>query len=62
MAIIYEKLTAETQEELDKQVEWYFKRYHPLGYMTMEHSRGEMLDEEGNTVYYSRITRMLSCD
>lgn len=62
MAIIEKKLTAETQEELEKKVDWYFNRYHPLGYMTMEHKRGEMLDQDGNTVYYSKISRLSSCD
>ena len=62
MAIVEDKLTAETKEELEQKVNWYFDRYHPNGYMTIEHSRGEMLDQEGNTVYYSRISRMSSCD
>jgi len=62
MAIIEHKVEALTKEELEERVKNYFQYYHPSGYCTIDHGRGERVDADGVTVYYANITRLSSCD
>ena len=49
-------------EAFEERVKKYFGYYHPSGYCTIDHGRGERVDTDGVTVYYANITRLSSCD
>lgn len=52
------KISAKSQEVLEKAVQKYFNNYHPSGYGTKVTGRGQ--DEEGN--FFVNIERYLTAD
>jgi len=52
-------LEADSQEELDIQIDWYMTRYHPLGYDTRVDR--QQYNEETQK-YEAHISRLSSCD
>jgi hypothetical protein len=62
MAIIEKKIYAQTKDKLDEEVKRYFEHWHPSGYCTLEHERGELVDNNGDLFYYCKVSRLSSCN
>jgi hypothetical protein len=63
---IIKTLTAGTMQDLNKQIDRYFRNYHPIGYGTeiistnTAGSRSAVMNDDG--MYEVRIARWSSCD
>jgi hypothetical protein len=57
--IVEETLVAVSKKDLDEQVEWYLKQYHPLGYDT--HVARTTHDPDSGR-YTAVMSRWNSCD